>query len=175
MGHRSRVGQGWPLCRAIQPYNFPGSYVSHCEEDSGNIVDRASGQNPPPSNPTAGAPTQADAFAPNPLGPAWTGFWFEHGVCYNLDILSLASGAACDLSLGADNLFTPQNGALFEAASYQNAPSLNTCKSTSLTSAPMDATQITYVCFKTNAGKYGFIVPREFQSGGIVFDAYLFP
>ena len=44
-----------------------------------------------------------------------------------------------------------------------------------LASAPMDATQITYVCFKTNAGKYGFLIPREVQAGGVDFDAYLFP
>ena len=170
------VGQDWPLCRAIQPYNFPISYVSHCEDDSGTVVDRSAGQPaPPPSNPKAGAPTQVDAFAPNPLGPAWTGFWFAHGDCYDLDLLIAVSDASCDLRLGADNLFTPQNGALFEAAFYQNAPSLNACKSAALASATMDAAQITYVCFKTNAGKYGFLIPREIQAGGVVFDAYLFP
>lgn len=170
------TGQSWPPCAAIQPYNFPVNYVAICEDASGNIVDRASGGNSaPPSNPTAIPPTQADSFAPNPLDVAWTGFWIAQGECYDLDLFSAVNDATCDLKLDANNTFTPQNGATFNASPYQQAPSLNTCKSAALTTASMDAAQITYVCFKTNAGKYGFFIPREVQAGGVVFDAYVFP
>lgn len=170
------VGQGWPLCRAIQPYNFPVSYIPSCEDDSGTVIDRSSGQSSaPPSNPTVAAPPQADLYAPDPLGPAWTGFWFAPGACYDMDLLSPAGGAECDLFLDANNILVPKNGALFDAAPYQYAPSLNTCKSAALTTASMDAAQITYVCFKTNAGRHGFIILRDVNPAGIVFDAYLFP
>ncbi|MBI3161897.1 MAG: hypothetical protein HYZ23_05280 [Chloroflexi bacterium] len=170
------VGQGWPLCRAIQPYNFPVNFLSHCEDDSGNVIDRSTGQPPAiPTQPTVATPPGSDVFPPDPLGPAWTGFWIDNGACYDLDLMITATDATCDLRLDANNIFTPQNGALFEAAPYQYAPSLNTCKTAALTSASMDAPQITYACFKTNAGKYGFLIPREVQANGVVFDAYLYP
>lgn len=170
------VGQGWPLCAAIQPYNFPLEYISYCEDANGNTIDRAAGgSTAPPSNPTPASPTQADSFAPDPLGVAWTGFWIAQGECYDLDLFSAVNDASCDLSLDTNNTFTPQNGGTFDASPYQEAPSLNTCKSVALGFASMNAAQITYVCFKTNVGKYGFFIPREIQAGGIVFDVYLFP
>ena len=169
------TGQSWPLCSAIQPYDFPASYISNCEESSGQIVDRTAGQNPPPSNPPAGAPTQADVYPPNPLGAAWTGFWIEPGGCYDLDQMITVNTAACDLKLDAANTFIPQNGALFDAAPLQYVPSLNVCKAATLGDASFDANFVTYVCFKTNAGKYGFFIPREILAEGILFDAYVFP
>lgn len=170
------TGQSWPPCAAIQPYNFPLDYVSHCEDANGNVVDRAGGESSaPPSNPTPASPLQADSFAPDPLGAAWTGFWIAQGECYDLDLFSAVNDATCDLRLEADNTFTPQNGAAFEAAFYQTAPSLGTCKSASFSGSPINALNTTYVCFQTNTGKYGFLLPREIQAGGIVFDAYLFP
>lgn len=172
----AHIGQGLPLCAAIQPYNFPLEYVSHCEDVNGNVVDRAGGESSaPPSTPTPASPSQADAFAPDPLGAAWTGFWIAQGECYDLDLFSAINDATCDLSLDANNTFTPQNGGTFDASPYQEAPSLNTCKSAALGLASMNAAQITYVCFKTNAGRYGFFIPREVQAGGVVFYAYLFP
>jgi hypothetical protein len=171
-----QVGQGWPPCRALEPYNIPVSDIPNCNDDSGMVVDRsATGNSAPPSNPTVAAPPAGDAYAPDPLGPAWTGFWIDQGACYDLDSFSATNTTACDVSLGADNTFTPQNGATIEGAAYQSVPSLNTCKSAALSSAPVSLLNITYVCFKTDAGKYGFIVPREIQAGGVIFDAYLFP
>ena len=171
------TGQSWPLCSAIQPYNFPASYIPNCEDASGQIVDRAAGGNPPPpSNPPAGAPTQADVFAPNPLGPLWSSLWFRQGECFDMDeTFPAATPAACDLKLDANNIFTPQNGALFDPAPLQYVPSLNVCKAASFSAAAFDAINVTYVCFKTNAGKYGFFIPREILAEGILFDAYVFP
>ena len=170
------TGQSWPLCSAIQPYDFPASYISNCENASGQIVDRTAGQNPPPSNPPAGAPTQADVFAPNPLGPLWSSLWFRQGECFDMDeTFPAATPAACDLKLDAANTFIPQNGALFDAAPLQYVPSLNVCKAATLAAASFDANFVTYVCFKTNAGKYGFLIPREVRADGVVFDAYIFP
>ncbi|MCJ7434923.1 MAG: hypothetical protein MUO77_15685, partial [Anaerolineales bacterium] len=67
------IGQSWPSCSTIQPYNFPVSYVSSCEDASGNIIDRsADGASAPPAQPTVAAPPANDVYAPNPLGPAWS-------------------------------------------------------------------------------------------------------
>ncbi len=163
----AHIGQGVPLCADIQPFNFPADWISHCVDASGSTIERSPGQ---PQPPAAG-----DVYAPDPLGPAYSSMWFAIGACYDMDILFTASDAACDVSLDANKIFVPQNGALFEGTALQSAPSLNTCKSAALGSAPVNPQNVTYICFKTNAGKYGFLLPREIRADGIVFDAYVFP
>jgi len=36
----AHVGQDLPPCDAIQPFNFPTSWISHCMDGSGNTVER---------------------------------------------------------------------------------------------------------------------------------------
>jgi len=127
---------------------------------------------PPPTN------TPTDVYAPDPLGPAWSGMAFNSGTCYDLDVLFTASDATADVCLDANVVLTPQNGAKFSGNGFMNPPSLNDCKSVTLTGDQLAPITDAYLCFQTNAGSYGFFVMRDDQmlsSGYIVFDAYIFP
>jgi hypothetical protein len=127
---------------------------------------------PPPTN------TPTDVYAPDPLGPAWSGMAFNSGTCYDLDVLFTASDATADVCLDANVVLTPQNGAKFSGSGFMTPPSLNDCKNTTLTGDQLAPITDAYLCFQTNAGSYGFFVMRDDQmlsSGYIVFDAYIFP
>lgn len=161
------IGHGIPLCSEVEPYNIPVDWISHCMDASYNTIER--GQVPPPA---------ADVYAPDPLGPAWSGMAFSKDTCYDLDVLFTASGAAADVCLGSTVMMTPMNGATFSGYADLAPPSLNTCKAKALTADPLSPNSDLYLCFKTNLGKYGFFVMRDDQmltSGYIVFDAYVFP
>jgi len=164
------IGHGVPSCSEIQPFNFPAGWLS-CSDASGNIIDPAANQSLPPS-------TGADAYAPDPLGPAWSGMAFSKNTCYDLDVLFTASDATVDVCLDSNVLLTPQNGATFSGYAELSPPSLNTCKAKTLTADPIAPNSDLYMCFQTNLGKNGFFVMRDDQmlsSGYIVFDAYVFP
>jgi hypothetical protein len=136
---------------------------------------------PSPAQPSQIAnPTQPslDSYAPDPLGPAYSGMWFANGACYDMDILFTANDASCDVSLDAttQTMLVPKNQAVFAFNTSQTPPSLGQCKSVAMSansSGPLLPNY--YACFKTNTGKYGFIVPRQIDAGGISFDAYVFP
>jgi hypothetical protein len=164
------IGQGMPNCSDIQAFNFPIDWISHCMDASGNTIDR-SGNQPAPTNP----PPAADAYAPDPLGPAWSGMWFAKDMCYDMDVLFHTTDASCDVSLDANSVLTPRNGAVFSGYATLTPPSLNTCKTAVFSTEPIAPNSDLYMCFKTNAGKYGFFVARQIEPGGIVFDAYVFP
>ncbi len=165
----AHIGQGVPSCADIQPFDFPADWISHCMDASGNTVERAAAQ---------AAPTESvapDVYAPNPLGPAYSQMWFANGACYDMDVLFTDSGAACDVYLDANGVLTPRNGGLFSGYATLTPPSLNQCKAAQLSADPIAPNSDLYMCFKTNLGKYGFFVARKIETGGIVFDAYVFP
>ena len=163
------IGHGIPTCSEIQPFNFPVGWLS-CSDASGDVIDPAANQSPPSQG--------ADAYAPDPLGPAWSGMAFSRDTCYDLDVLFTASDVTVDVCLDGNVLLTPQNGAAFSGYAELSPPSLNTCKAKTLTADPIAPNSGLYMCFQTNLGKYGFFVMRDDQllsSGYIVFDAYVFP
>jgi hypothetical protein len=103
---------------------------------------------------------------------------FSKDTCYDLDVLFTAADSTVDVCLDANVVLTPKNGALMSGSATRTPPSLNTCKSASLNADVLAPNTGLYMCFKTNAGKYGFFVMRDdqmFSNGYIVFDAYLFP
>jgi hypothetical protein len=163
------VGQGVPNCSDIQAFNFPTDWISHCVDAAGNIVDRAAAQ----TAPTQG--TAPDVYAPNPLGPSFSGMWISNGMCYDMDILFHTTDASCDVLLDNSGTLIPKNGGLFSGYATLTPPSLNQCKAAQLSADPIAPNTNLYMCFKTNLGKYGFFVARKIQTGGIEFDAYVFP
>jgi hypothetical protein len=160
------IGQGVPNCADIQPFNFPLDWISHCIDVSGNTVER--GAAPPP-------PTAADVFAPDPLGPLFSGMYISAGMCYDMDVLFHTTDASCDVYLDSTGLLNPRNGGLFSGYATLTPPSLNACKAAQLSADPIAPNSDLYMCFKTNLGKYGFFVARQIDASGIVFDAYVFP
>lgn len=164
------IGHGVPSCSEIQPYTFPAGWLS-CSDASGNVIDPAASQSPPPA-------ASADVYAPNPLGPAWSAMAFSKNTCYDLDVLFTASDATVDVCLDGNVVLMPRNGATFSGYAELSPPSLNTCKTKTLTADPIAPNSDLYMCFLTNLGKYGFFVMRDDQmlsSGYIVFDAHVFP
>ncbi|MDI6770348.1 MAG: hypothetical protein QMD04_11840 [Anaerolineales bacterium] len=160
------IGHGIPMCSEVDPFNIPIAWISHCMDASYNTIQR--GAAPPP-------PTAADVFAPDPLGPAWSGMWFANGACYDMDVLFTDSGTACDVYLDSTGLLRPRNGGLFSGYATLTPPSLNQCKAAQLSADPIAPNSDLYMCFKTNLGKYGFFVARQIDASGIAFDAYVFP
>lgn len=125
-----------------------------------------------------GAAAQPDVFAPDPLGPAWSGMAFNGGTCYDLDVLFTAADATADVCLDTNVVMTPVNGAAFSGHAELSPPSLNTCQAKALSADPIAPNSDLYMCFQTNLGKHGFFVMRADQmltSGYIIFDAYVFP
>jgi len=128
----------------------------------------------------ATAPENAggDVYAPDPLGPVWSGLWFASRTCYDLDALHPAEDGSCDVMLDGNGILTPENGALMSGDGYTAAPSLNTCRSASLSPDALAPLTDLYLCFQTNSGSHGFFVLRDDQlaaAGGFMIDAYLFP
>jgi hypothetical protein len=163
------IGQGVPNCGEIQAFNFPTDWISHCMDAAGQTVERAAAQ----AAPTQG--TAPDVYAPNPLGPLFSSMWISNGMCYDMDILFHTTDASCDVLLDNSSTLVPKNGGLFSGYATLTPPSLNQCKAAQLSPDPIAPNSDLYMCFKTNLGKYGFFVARKIQTGGIEFDAYVFP
>lgn len=137
---------------------------------------------PPPTSPPPTVPpptnTPTDVYAPDPLGPAWSGMAFSSDTCYDLDVLFTASDTSADVCLDDNVVLSPRNGATFSGSAFMSAPTKNQCTSAPLTADPLAPLTDAYLCFRTNQGSYGFFVMRDDQmlsSGYIVFDAYVFP
>lgn len=163
------IGQGIPYCSEIQAFNFPTDWISHCMDAAGQTIERAAAQ----AAPTQGA--APDVYAPNPLGPLFSSMWISNGMCYDMDILFHTTDASCDVLLDNNSTLIPKNGGLFSGYATLTPPSLNQCKAAQLSADPIAPNSDLYMCFKTNLGKYGFFVARKIQTGGIEFDAYVFP
>ena len=124
-------------------------------------------------------PEPADIYTPNPLGPEFSGMWIAVGTCYDMDILYTSEGEACDLVLEQDGLLFPVYGALLSGYAFDTEPDLVKCIeviSIIQNDDPVAVQSDLYMCFLTNAGRYGFFVARQIDiQNGIAFDAYLFP
>jgi|GEM_PF-912572 len=161
-------GHGVPMCSEVDPFNIPTNWIPHCMDASGAATER--GAAPPPN-----APTNADVFAPDPLGPLFSSMYISAGMCYDMDVLFHTADASCDVYLDSNSTLNPQNGGLFSGYTTLTPPSLNQCKAATMDANPLAPNSDLYMCFKTNLGKYGFFVARQIDPGGIVFDAYVFP
>lgn len=160
------IGNGIPMCSEVDPFNIPTDWISHCMDASYNTIQR--GAAPPP-------PAATDVFAPDPLGPLFSSMYISAGMCYDMDVLFHTTNASCDVYLDSTGLLNPRNGGLFSGYATLTPPSLNQCKAAQLSADPIAPNSDLYMCFKTNLGKYGFFVARNIETGGIEFDAYVFP
>lgn len=131
----------------------------------------------PTSEPTVDPNT---VYAPDPLGPGFTGLIFDFGACYDFDTyLPVANNdPECDVLLDANGVLTPQNGALINGADVSfDAPSKGECMTSDLLPDQLAPLSDLYLCFQTSQGVYGFFVQRDYQLDldRLVFDMYLFP
>ncbi len=127
-------------------------------------------QQPVPQNPTAPlvAATSADAGIYN--------VQLEAGASYDFDTFSAAQNATVDFSLSSDaGLMQPQNGAQMSGYADLSPFEKSECQAAVMSTEPLAWQSDLYICFKTNQGRYGYIVIREGASDAIWFDAYLFP
>jgi len=137
---------------------------------------------PAPTNTTPAATDTPDPntiYAPDPLGPAYTGLIWDFGTCYDFDAYmpAAAEDPATDACLNASGVITPQNGALMSGQAPMEAPSKGYCINPSLLPDPIAPNSDLYLCLQTNQGVYGFFVMRQYQIdlNRLTFDMYLFP
>jgi hypothetical protein len=123
-------------------------------------------------------PQLADMFAPNPLGPGYTGVIFKVGDCFDMDLWGMVHDHRCDFRLDANLIVTPVNDALISNHGRQAAPSLHTCQADQLLANPVAPNTNIYLCVRTNLGIYGFFVQRQdtpFADGPrMIFDYWIF-
>ncbi len=131
---------------------------------------------PLPEPPTK--PPVTDVYPPDPQGPQYIGMWFAAGTCIDLDAIDTPAGnGSCDLQLQPSAaMLDPINGAQITGQATSKPPSLNTCRSVELRTSTVAIQTEAYLCFLTNAGRYGFFVARkDLLQKGVTYDAYIFP
>ena len=122
---------------------------------------------PPPTtapSPTATIlPTAApQEIAPEPLPASNTGIVLYPNDCFDLDTggVSAALTPGCDLLVPAPMLLRPQNGAQISGYVTFEVPTRSQCLAARYEPGDLSPNSDLYMCFRTNAGRYGFIVQR---------------
>ncbi|NOY99352.1 MAG: hypothetical protein GXP40_09170 [Chloroflexi bacterium] len=113
-------------------------------------------------------PTAAPAeTAPDPLPAFNTGIILYPGDCFDLDTGSVYHNvtADCDYLMVAPFLLRPQNGALLSGYVSFEVPTLSHCQGAQLEAADLSPNSDLYMCARTNAGLYGFLVQRQDAPG----------
>ncbi len=118
---------------------------------------------------------EPDTFAPDPLPAPNTGFVMTTGQCFDLDMYGIVpiTDTTCDIELEPFTLI-PKNGAWFSSYVGPTAPSLNTCRAQTYSTASFETVVDQYICFQTDLGIPGFFVRREISPDIYSFDFWLF-
>lgn len=123
-------------------------------------------QQNPTAPPVAANPTEASVYREQ----------LNAGTAYDLDNFSVVQDASADFSLDADAwLLQFKNGAVISGYGSTSPYTKGECQSANMSADPLGWQTDLYLCFKTNQGRYGYIVVREATSDAIWFDVTLFP
>lgn len=155
--------------------------ASQPEEQPIETTDQPVEEPTPTLEPTAEPTTDPNnLYAPNPLGPGYTGFIFYYNACFDLDSFQPVdvSNPECDFQMDQYGTLMPLNGALINGANVSfNPPSKGECMTSDLKPDLLAPQTDLYLCFLTTQGSYGFFVGRDLQftQERLIFDAYIFP
>ena len=140
---------------------------------------------PTPARPASLAP--GDRTAPPTLPRGHVNVIVHEGDCFDLDawaITPVAPGATakmpsgCDLHLNDSLFLEPVNGAVIAAKGRKTKPTLFDCQAADLGATLVAPDLDSYLCLRTNARTYGFVVEREDRptapAGRIVIDFWLY-
>jgi hypothetical protein len=104
-----------------------------------------------------------DQFAPSPLPAANTGIILKEGECYDLDTgdAPYVLDADCDVLMVPIQILRPQNGAMLCGHATFDPPSLAQCQTAAYDAGDLAPNTDLYICFRSNEGRYGFLVQRH--------------
>jgi hypothetical protein len=119
-----------------------------------------------------------ELYGLDPRGLGVRDLWFPLGASYDMDTLTQVYDDSSDLFLEYEALLVSMNGARISGYGHPEPVFIEMClEILAENEEPAAALQADlFYCFQTNAGRYGFVLPRQVDAeNGFVFDAYLFP